>query len=168
MIDRDNRKPSWVVILFLILSACSSIRHLIYSEKSGLQQLLVSKAIEGALQGAALDIEESKIFVEMASLTWEEDAYFKKAVSHWLLKKKALLPREKREADPPPAQEIRGEHFTLQLSDLKVTRTIDRSTKELTTAPYPRGRIKISNVSNSTLDIHGVTIHISVPLGILS
>jgi hypothetical protein len=100
MIDLNHGRSRWVLFLFLILSACSSTRHLTYSEKSSLQQLLVSKAIDEALQGAALDIEGSKIFVEVASLTRKEDAYFKKAISQWLLKKKALLTLRKEKPIP--------------------------------------------------------------------
>jgi hypothetical protein len=58
----------------------------------------------------------------------------------------------------PPTQEAKGEHFILQLSDLKITKTVDRSTKELTTTPYLRGNMKVSNISNNILDIQGVTI----------
>jgi hypothetical protein len=59
----------------------------------------------------------------------------------------------------PSTQEVKGEQFTLQLSDLKILKTIDKSTKELTTTPYLRGKIKISNQSKNVLDIQGVTIH---------
>ena len=47
----------------------------------------------------------------------------------------------------PSTQEVKGEQFTLQLSDLKVLKTIDKSTKEVTTTPYLRGKIKISKQS---------------------
>jgi hypothetical protein len=47
----------------------------------------------------------------------------------------------------PLTQEIKGEQFILQLSDLKILKTIDKSTKELTTTPNLRGKIKISNQS---------------------
>lgn len=58
----------------------------------------------------------------------------------------------------PSTQEVKGEQFVLQLSDLKITKTIDQSTKELTTTPSLRGKIKISNQSKNVLDIQGVTI----------
>jgi hypothetical protein len=58
----------------------------------------------------------------------------------------------------PSTQEIKGEFFTLKLSDLKIIKTIDKSTKEFTTTPSLKGSIKISNRSNNILDIQGMTI----------
>lgn len=58
----------------------------------------------------------------------------------------------------PSTQEIKGEQFTLQLSNLRILKTIDKSTKELTTSPYLRGDIKITNQSKNILDVQGVTI----------
>lgn len=56
------------------------------------------------------------------------------------------------------AQEIKGEQFTLQLSNLRISKTVDKSTKELTTTPNLRGNIKIINQSKNILDVQGVTI----------
>jgi hypothetical protein len=58
----------------------------------------------------------------------------------------------------PSNQEIKGELFTLKLSDLKIIKTINKSTKELTTPPSLRGSLKISNTSTNILDIKEVTI----------
>lgn len=58
----------------------------------------------------------------------------------------------------PSTQEIKGERFTLQLSNLRILKIIDKSTKELTTSPYLRGDIKITNQSKNILDVQGVTI----------
>jgi hypothetical protein len=58
----------------------------------------------------------------------------------------------------PSIQEVKGEQFTLQLSNLKILETIDKSTKELTTTPALRGNIKISNKSNNILEVQGITI----------
>jgi hypothetical protein len=58
----------------------------------------------------------------------------------------------------PSTQEVKGDQFILQLSNLKVIKTVDKSTKELTTTPSLRGNIKISNKSNNILDVQGVTI----------
>jgi len=58
----------------------------------------------------------------------------------------------------PSTQEEKGEQFSLQLSNPKVIKTIDKSTKELITTPSLRGNIKISNKSNNILDVQGVTI----------
>ena len=55
-------------------------------------------------------------------------------------------------------QEIKGELFTLNLSDLKIIKTINKSTKELTTTPSLKGSLKISNNSTNILDIRKITI----------
>ena len=58
----------------------------------------------------------------------------------------------------PSAEEVKGEQFSLQLSDLKIIKTIDKSTKELTTTPHLKGNIKIKNFSKNILEIQGVTL----------
>ncbi len=58
----------------------------------------------------------------------------------------------------PSTQEITGEQFSLQLSDLKIIKTIDKSTKELTATPHLRGSLKIKNFSKNILEIQGVTL----------
>jgi hypothetical protein len=58
----------------------------------------------------------------------------------------------------PSTQEVKGEQFILQLSNLRISKTIDKSTKELITTPNLRGNIKITNQSKNILDVQGVTI----------
>ena len=58
----------------------------------------------------------------------------------------------------PSDQEIKGELFSLKLSDLKIIKTVNTSTKELSTIPSLSGSIKISNDSTSILDIKEVTV----------
>jgi len=58
----------------------------------------------------------------------------------------------------PSNKEIKGELFTLNLSDLKIIKTINKSTKELTTTPSLKGSIKILNNSTNILDIKEMTI----------
>ena len=58
----------------------------------------------------------------------------------------------------PSTQEVKGEQFTLQLSNLRMSKMINKSTKELTTTPNLRGNIKITNQSKNVLDVQGVTI----------
>jgi len=65
----------------------------------------------------------------------------------------------------PSDQEMRGELFTLKLSDLKIIKTVNRSTKELTATPSLRGSIKISNNSTNILDIKEISIQYLDSLG---
>jgi type 1 fimbria pilin len=57
----------------------------------------------------------------------------------------------------PANQEIKGDQFSLRLSDLKILETVDTSTREATAVPQLRGTIKINNTSKNILQIQGVT-----------
>ncbi len=58
----------------------------------------------------------------------------------------------------PPKAELKGQNFAVELTDLKVTMTVDTASKEITETPNLRGRIKITNNSKDVLDIQGVTL----------
>jgi len=70
----------------------------------------------------------------------------------------ALETEEVTVALTPSNQEIKGELFTLKLSDLKIIKTVNKSTKELDSTPSLRGSIKFSNNSTNIIDIKEVTI----------
>jgi hypothetical protein len=57
----------------------------------------------------------------------------------------------------PSSLKIQGEHFILQLSDLKIIRTIDVASNEFITTPSLKGTIRIKNHSDDILDVQGVT-----------
>jgi len=57
----------------------------------------------------------------------------------------------------PSTQEVKGEQFSLELSDLKIIKTVDKSTKELKETPHLKGNIKIKNLSKNILETQGVT-----------
>ncbi|MCG2776264.1 MAG: hypothetical protein L6406_11340 [Desulfobacterales bacterium] len=57
----------------------------------------------------------------------------------------------------PSIQEMKGEMFTLKLSDLKIRKTVQKATKEITAASL-EGSIKITNNSTNILDIKEMTI----------
>ena len=57
----------------------------------------------------------------------------------------------------PSTQEVKGEQFSLELSDLKITKTIDKSSKELTETPRLKGNIKIKNLSKNILETQGIS-----------
>jgi hypothetical protein len=58
----------------------------------------------------------------------------------------------------PAKAEVKGQAFFVELSDLKVTATIDTASKEIVETPSLRGNLKITNKSNDILDIQGVTL----------
>ena len=58
----------------------------------------------------------------------------------------------------PPKAEATGQNFSVELSDLKVAMTVDATSKEIAETPKLSGNIKITNKSDSILDIQGVTL----------
>jgi hypothetical protein len=88
-----------IFAFFIFLPACASTPHITYTKKSGVEQLLVARAVDRALGEETLNWEGTKIFVDVASLTPEENNYFKKALVHRFLKKGALVTEDKKEAD---------------------------------------------------------------------
>jgi hypothetical protein len=58
----------------------------------------------------------------------------------------------------PPNTEVKGQAFAVELTDLKVTTTIDVASKEIVDTPNLRGKIKITNGSKDVLDIQAVTL----------
>ena len=58
----------------------------------------------------------------------------------------------------PPKAETVGQNFSVNLSDLKVTMTVDATSKQILETPKLSGTIKITNKSDSILDIQGVTL----------
>ncbi len=58
----------------------------------------------------------------------------------------------------PPKAEVSGQNFSVNLSDLKVSMTIDAASKEIVDTPKLSGNIKITNKSQNILDIQGITL----------
>ena len=58
----------------------------------------------------------------------------------------------------PPQVDVKGENFSLNLSDLKVAMTVDTSSKEIVTTPSLTGNVKITNLSKDILDLQAVTL----------
>ena len=58
----------------------------------------------------------------------------------------------------PPKAEVKSENFLVELSNLKVSTTVDTTSKEIVETPRLNGGIKITNTSKDVLDIQAVTI----------
>ena len=58
----------------------------------------------------------------------------------------------------PPKVEVKGQNFSIDLSDLGVAMTVDTASKEIVETPSLKGNIKITNTSKDILDIQGVTL----------
>jgi hypothetical protein len=88
-----------LLVFFLILPACASTRYVTHTKKSGVEQLLIARSLEGALRNSIMDVKGARIFIEIASLLPEQDPYVKRALEHWFLKNGALLTEERKKAD---------------------------------------------------------------------
>ncbi len=58
----------------------------------------------------------------------------------------------------PPKAEAVGQSFSIELTDLKVTTTVDTASKETVETPKLSGNVKITNKSDNILDIQGITL----------
>jgi hypothetical protein len=83
----------------LLCTACTSTRYVTHTKKSGVEQLLVSRALDKALHEMRLNVRGVKIFIEVACLIPEQDAYIKKSFEHWLLENGAFVTEDKKKAD---------------------------------------------------------------------
>lgn len=75
----------FVMGILLALSSCTHTYQFTYTKKSGIEQLLVTKAVDEAIQKVTVDIKGSKVFVDVACLMRDEQSYIKKAFTHWFL-----------------------------------------------------------------------------------
>jgi hypothetical protein len=58
----------------------------------------------------------------------------------------------------PPKVEVKGQNFSIDLSDLRVAMTVDTASKEIVETPSLKGNVKITNASKDILDIQAVTL----------
>lgn len=74
-----------IIGILFALSSCAHTYHFTYTKKSGIEQLLVTKAVDEAFQMMTVDMKGSKVFVEVACLMRDEQSYIRKAFTHWFL-----------------------------------------------------------------------------------
>jgi hypothetical protein len=58
----------------------------------------------------------------------------------------------------PPKAGLRGQNFFVELSDLKVTTTVDIASKDIVETPSLKANVKITNASKDILSIQAVTL----------
>jgi hypothetical protein len=75
----------FIIGILMTLSSCTHTYQFTYTKKSGIEQLLVTKAVEEAIQMMTVDIKRSKVFVDVACLMRDEQSYIRKAFTHWFL-----------------------------------------------------------------------------------
>ena len=74
--------------------------------------------------------------------------------------KKAEAPKQEQVTKNlvPPKAQVTSKNFAVEISDLKVSMTVDTTSKEIVDTPNLRGRIKITNKTKGLLDIQAVTL----------
>ena len=75
----------FIIGILLTLSSCTHTYQFTYTKKSGIEQLLVTKAVDEAIQMMTVDMKGAKVFVDVACLMRDEQAYIRKAFTHWFL-----------------------------------------------------------------------------------
>ncbi len=75
----------FIVGILFALSSCTHTYQYTYTKKSGIEQLLLTKAMDEALQMMTVDMKGSKVFVDVACLMRNEQSYIRKAFTHWFL-----------------------------------------------------------------------------------
>ncbi len=58
----------------------------------------------------------------------------------------------------PSKVDVKGQNFSLDISDLKVAMEVDTASKDIVDTPNLRGDVKIINTSKDILDIQAVTL----------
>ncbi len=89
----------FIVGILFTLSSCTHTYHYTYTKKSGIEQLLVTKAVDEAFQMMSADIKGSKVFVDVACLMKDEQSYIRKAFTHWFLEAGVFVSEHPPDAD---------------------------------------------------------------------
>jgi hypothetical protein len=75
----------FIIGIVLTLFSCTHAYQFTYTKKSGIEQLLVTQAVDEAVQMMTVDMKGAKVFVDVACLMRDEQAYIRKAFTHWFL-----------------------------------------------------------------------------------
>ncbi len=75
----------FMTAMLLTFSSCTHTYQFTYTKKSGIEQLLVTKAVDEAVQKMTADIRGSKVFIDVACLMKDERSYIEKAFAHRFL-----------------------------------------------------------------------------------
>jgi len=92
-------KTLFIIGILLTLFSCTHAYQFTYTKKSGIEQLLVTKAVDEAFQMMTVDMKGSKVFIDVACLMRDEQSYIKKAFTHWFLDVGVLVSEYSWDAD---------------------------------------------------------------------
>jgi hypothetical protein len=127
----------FIIGLLLTLSSCTHTYQYTYTKKSGIEQLLVTKAVDEAIQKMTVDIKGSRVFVDVACLMKDEQSYIKKAFEHWFLDAGVFIAEYPWNADYIVSVLVRvagtdGDQIALGIPSVPVPLTISITTPALT------------------------------------
>ena len=88
------------IIIFSFLSSCTSTRYITQTKRSGVEQLLITRAIDRSLAKIDnLHVNGSRVFVDITSLAPDEAVYLKGALTQWFLENGATVVDKRGKAD---------------------------------------------------------------------
>jgi hypothetical protein len=78
-------KTFFIMGILLTILSCTRTYQFTYTKKSGIEQLLVTRAVDQAFEKMTVDLKGSRVFVDVACLMRDEQSYIRKAFTHWFL-----------------------------------------------------------------------------------
>ncbi len=126
----------FIIGILLILSSCTHTYQYTYTKKSGIEQLLVTKAVDEAFQMMPVDMKGSKVFVDVACLMRDEQSYIRKAFTHWLLDAGVFISEYPWDADYIASVLVKvagtdGDQFSLGVPSIPIPLTVSVTTPAL-------------------------------------
>jgi len=127
----------FIIGILLTLASCSHTYQFTYTKKSGIEQLLITKAVDEAIQLMTVDIKGSKVFVDVACLMKDEKAYIRKAFTHWFLDAGVFVSEYPWDADYIVSVLVKvagtdGDQLLLGVPSIPISLTIGIATPALT------------------------------------
>jgi hypothetical protein len=150
-------KTLFIIGILLTLSSCTHTYQFTYTKKSGIEQLLVTKAVDEAIQMMTVDIKGSKVFVDVACLMRDEQSYIRKAFTHWFLEAGVFISEYPWDADYIVSVLVKvagtdGDQLSLGIPSIPIPLTIGITTPALTLLSQinQEGRVEMEAIIYST------------------
>jgi hypothetical protein len=147
----------FMIGILLTLSSCSHTYQFTYTKKSGIEQLLVTKAVDEAIQMMTVDLKGSKVFVDVACLMRDEQSYIRKAFTHWFLEAGVFISEYPWDADYIVSVLVKvagtdGDQLSLGIPSIPVPLAIGITTPALTLLSQinQEGRVDMEAIIYST------------------
>jgi hypothetical protein len=127
----------FIIGIVLTLFSCTHAYQFTYTKKSAIEQLLVTKAVDEAVQMMTVDMKGSKVFVDVACLMRDEQSYIRKAFTHWFLDAGVLVSEYPWDADYVVSVLVKvagtdGDQVSFGVPSIPIPLTISVTTPALT------------------------------------